>query len=81
MPEKRSYYEEAAELNGMSAVDDVSKNLSLLVCASFNENGSKMNKAKKIGIKIIEIDEWLKSLKTLPSKAEEDDDDGQLSLF
>ncbi len=81
MPQKRSYYEEAAELNGMIAADDVNKNLSLLVCASLNESGTKMNKAKKLGIKIIEIDEWLKSLKNLPSNSENDDDDGQLSLF
>ena len=40
-----------------------------------------LDKAKKLGIKIIEIDEWLKSLKNLPSNSENDDDDGQLSLF
>ena len=81
MPEKRSYYEEAAELNGMLAVDDVSKNLSLLVAASMSENGTKMAKARKLSVKIIEIDEWLKNLKHFPSKMENDDDDGQLSLF
>ncbi|MBR1967703.1 MAG: hypothetical protein IKA22_13955 [Lentisphaeria bacterium] len=81
MPEKRSYYEEAAELNGMLAVDDVNKNLSLLVAASMSENGTKMAKARKLGVKIIEIDEWLKNLKHFPSKMENDDDDGQLSLF
>ena len=81
MPQKRSYYEEAAALNGMTAVDDVSKNLSFLVCASLNENGTKMNKAKKLGVPIIEIDEWIQKLKNLPSNPEEDEDDGQLSLF
>ena len=65
----------------MIAADDVNKNLSLLVCASLNENGTKMNKARKLGIKIIEIDEWLKSLEKLPSHSGNDDDDGQLSLF
>lgn len=81
MPEKRSYYEEAAELNGMTPVDDVNKNLALLVAASLNENGTKMTKARKLGIRIVEIDEWLQNLKHLPSKANDDDDDGQLSLF
>lgn len=81
MPQKRSYYEEAAAMNGMIAVDSVTGSLSLLVCASLNEGGSKMSKAKKLGIKIVEIDGWIQNLKELPSVDIEDDDDGQLSLF
>lgn len=81
MPEKRSYYEEVAKMNGMIAVDDVNKELSVLVCASLSENSSKLNKAKKLGIKTVEIDEWLQKMNIFPSKTVEDDDDGQLSLF
>ncbi len=81
MPEKRSYYEAAAALNGMVAVDSVSSSLSMLVCASLNEKGTKMTKAAKLGIKIIEIDEWIKNLKELPPAENNDDGDEQLSLF
>lgn len=81
MPEKRSYYEEAAKLNGFLAVDDVSKNLTLLVCASLQENSSKLAKARKFDVKIMEIDEWLQGLTDLPESAEDDGFDGQLSLF
>ncbi len=83
MPEKRSYYEEAAALNGMNAVDDVNKNLSLLVCASLQENSTKLAKARKLGIAVKELDEWLSSLENLPQKTEDsaEEDDGQLSLF
>lgn len=81
MPEKRSYYEVAAALNGMVAVDSVSSSLSMLVCASLNEKGTKMTKAAKLGIKIIEIDEWIKNLKELPPSENNDDGDEQLSLF
>ena len=51
------------------------------LCKGENENGTKMNKAKKLGVPIIEIDEWIQKLKNLPSNPEDDEDDGQLSLF
>ena len=81
MPQKRSYYEEAAELNGYAPVDDVNKNLSILVCASLAENSTKLAKARKFDVKIMEIDDWLKSLDKLPEESENDEFDGQLSLF
>ena len=81
MPQKRSYYDEAAELNGLLPVDDVNKNLSLLVCASLTENSTKLAKARKFDIKIMEVDEWLASLEKLPEISEKDEFDGQLSLF
>ena len=33
-----------------------------------------MNKAKKLGVPIIEIDEWIQKLKNLPSNPEDDED-------
>ena len=62
---------------------DVNKNLSLLVCASLQENSTKLAKARKLGIAVKELDEWLSSLENLPQKTEDsaEEDDGQLSLF
>ena len=36
---------------------------------------------KKLQFRKSEIDEWIQKLKNLPSNPEEDEDDGQLSLF
>ncbi|MBR2373198.1 MAG: NAD-dependent DNA ligase LigA [Lentisphaeria bacterium] len=64
MPEKRSYYVNLAESRGHIAVDSVTKDLALLVAADLNENSSKLAKARKLGIKIISLDEFLNSAKT-----------------
>ncbi|MBR2510172.1 MAG: hypothetical protein IKB71_10565 [Lentisphaeria bacterium] len=81
MPQKRSFYEEAAKLNGMAPVDDVNKNLAILVCASLTEDSTKLTKARKFDVKIMEIDDWLQSLEKMPEDAGNDESDGQLSLF
>ncbi|MGE4301288.1 MAG: helix-hairpin-helix domain-containing protein [Victivallaceae bacterium] len=59
MPEKRSYYEELAAGLGYEAVDTVASNLALLVCDSLASASSKMQKARKLGIRIIELPEFL----------------------
>ena len=81
MPQKRAYYEQAAELNGYIPVDDVNKNLTILVCASLTEDSTKLAKARKLALKIMEIDDWLQSLEKMPEDAGNDESDGQLSLF
>lgn len=81
MPQKRAYYEQAAELNGYIPVDDVNKNLTILVCASLTEDSTKLTKARKLSLKIMEIDDWLQSLEKMPEDAGNDESDGQLSLF
>ncbi len=60
MPEQRSYYEDLARKNGYEPVDSVTKELSLLVAADTSDNSSKLQKARKAGIKILSLDEWLK---------------------
>ena len=59
MPEKRSYYEKLASEHGFTPVDDVSKELSLLVAADPAAAGGKLNKARKYGIKIVSLEEFL----------------------
>lgn len=63
MPEKRSYYENLAQKNGYEAVDNVNKELSILVVANTNEKSSKVLKADNLGIKILTLEEWLRGLK------------------
>ncbi len=59
MPEKRSYYEELAATLGYDAVDTVTSGLALLVCDSLAAGSSKMRKAGKLGIKTVELPEFL----------------------
>lgn len=59
MPEKRNYYEELAKTKGYQPVDSVSASLSLLVVADINAKSSKLDKAKKLGVEIKELKEWL----------------------
>ncbi|MBE6381146.1 MAG: hypothetical protein E7047_09490 [Lentisphaerae bacterium] len=59
MPEKRSYYEKLAESRGYAPADSVNKFLSLLVAADVNDNSSKLVKARKLGIKIVSLEEFL----------------------
>lgn len=63
MPEKRSFYEEIAKRNGMMPVDTVSKELNLLVVSEVGRKSSKVEKAEKLGIQIVELDKWLEDLK------------------
>jgi len=59
MPEKRSYYENIAKQKGYLPVDSVSKKLDLLVAADLNDNRGKLQKARKLGIKVISLDQFL----------------------
>lgn len=60
MPEKRSYYEHLAQRFGFQAVDHVTKELSLLVCDDVNSPSSKTKTAKKLGVAIMSLEDWLK---------------------
>jgi len=60
MPEKRSYYEKIAFENGYTSVDKVNKQLNTLVLADLNSNSSKAQKAHKLGINVVSLNEWLK---------------------
>ncbi len=63
MPEKRSYYEDIARKAGYEPVDSVNSSLTLLVCMDPAENSSKLQKARKSGIEIQQLDSWLAALK------------------
>ncbi len=67
MPEKRSYYEKLALDNGFEPVDSVTASLSLLVSAEDDAGSSKAQKAAKLGVRTISLEEWLASLS--PGKA------------
>ncbi len=73
MPEKRSYYERLASENNMTAVDAVTKELSLLVAADPTASGGKLDKARKFNVKIISLDDFITSIGTGSG-----DDDGDL---
>jgi len=60
MPEKRSFYEKLAANAGFEPVDAVTKDLALLVAADPAANGGKLAAARKNGIRIIALDEFLK---------------------
>ncbi len=62
MPEKRSFYEELAARHGYEAADSVTSGLSLLVTDDIESKSSKTVKAKKLGVKIMELPEFLASL-------------------
>lgn len=59
MPEKRSYYEELAKSKGFQPVDSVTKDLTLLVALDASESGGKLDKARKLNIKIEELNSWM----------------------
>jgi DNA ligase (NAD+) len=87
MPEKRSFYESMATERGYTPVDSVSGELSLLVAADTSDNSSKLKKARKSGIEIISLQEWLNTgttqkEKTSPSqKTSSKDNFNDLPLF
>jgi len=60
MPEKRDYYEKIAFERGFIPVDDVNKELSILVVADLNSESSKTKKAKKYNVEILELNHWIK---------------------
>ena len=78
MPEKRSYYEKLAAEHGFLAVDTVSRELSILVAADPAASGGKLDKARKYGVSIMALDDFLSSLnndavsQNVPAEAEQD---------
>ena len=62
MPETRSYYGELAKAVGWEPVSSVTKDLSLLVCANANSTSGKAKKARKYGVNVIGIDDFLNTL-------------------
>lgn len=72
MPEKRSYYENLANEHGYDNSDSVTSSLSVLVTAEADSTSSKAVKAAKLGVKVMTLSDWLKSLEnqTAPAPAE-----------
>lgn len=60
MPQPRSYYEDLARTKNYEPVNSVTKDLNLLVTSELDRQSSKVTKAKKLGIKIITLNEFLK---------------------
>ena len=76
MPEKRSYYENLAKANGYDSADSVTSGLSLLVTAEADSTSSKAVKAARLGVKVMTLADWLKTLngnETAPAPKAEDD--------
>lgn len=77
MPEKRSYYEKLAAAHGYEPADSVTSALSLLVTAEGDSSSSKAQKAAKLGVKVMQLNDWLASLSASkqaePSPEAEDD--------
>ncbi len=65
MPEPREYYEKIALERGYEPIDSVNKELSLLVAESPTASGGKLDKARKLNIKIISVDEWISNTQTI----------------
>lgn len=59
MEHKRSEMEDIAKSKGLIPMDHVDKNLNILVCADPDSSSSKMQKAKKLGIKIISEQDFM----------------------
>lgn len=59
MPQKRSYYEQIAEQNNMLPTSTVTKDLDLLVAADLNDNRGKLQKARTLNLKIIDLNDFL----------------------
>ena len=68
MPEKRSFYEDIARSRSWVPVDSVSKNLTCLVCADVNGNSSKLKNARKYGVKILSLTEFLQQNNAVPAE-------------
>jgi len=72
MPEKRSYYENLAREHGYEAADSVTASLSLLVTAEADSTSSKAVKAAKLGVRVMTLADWLKSLQEGPQTSEKE---------
>jgi len=62
MDKPRSHYAQLARNKGWIPVDKVSESLHLLVTENINDNTAKLMKAKKFGVSICSLGEWLKSV-------------------
>lgn len=62
MQQKRSYYVQLAFKHGIPVTENVTSSCSLLVTAEPDRVSAKITKAKKLGIPIVTIDEWLTTL-------------------
>lgn len=72
MPEKRTFYENLARQNGYAPMDSVTGKLALLVAADVNENSTKLKNARKLGIKIVSLTEFLSMVNGESGKENED---------
>jgi DNA ligase (NAD+) len=61
MPEKRSFYEKMARQVGFEPVATVNKDLALLIASNPAAGGGKLTKATKAGVKIVDLNTWLKN--------------------
>ncbi len=59
MPEKRSFYEKLASARGYTPMDSVTAKLKLLVAADVNDSSSKLKNARKLGVPVVSLDEFL----------------------
>lgn len=82
MPEQRSYYENIAVQQGYVPVDMVNSELSLLIAVDISGTSSKLDKARKLGVKIMSLDEWLLASKEKKQETKTPDEDlSDLPLF
>ena len=73
MPEKRSFYEKLARERNLRPVDSVTSSLSILVAADISGNSSKLVSARKHGVKILSLEDFIRE--TPHAAAEEKTDD------
>ncbi len=69
MPEKRGYYEDLARAAGFEPLDSVVSGLAILVAQDVSGSSSKLDKARKAGVKVMALDEWLQTLAPKPAQA------------
>ncbi|MDD3155010.1 MAG: helix-hairpin-helix domain-containing protein [Victivallaceae bacterium] len=89
MPEKRNFYAKLAEKRGYLFTDDVTSDLKILVAADPEATGGKLAKARKMGIEIASLAQWLaddkapeeKSAEPSAPQPSEKTEPEQLSLF
>ena len=84
MPEKRSFYADLAAAHQMLAVDTVTADLALLVAADPAEQSTKLDRARKLNVEIIAVEDFLRRYPPSASAAPLPEDDGgiqQLELF
>ncbi len=62
MDKPRKYYAELAEKANYVVVDTITAETTILVCQDMNSSKSKMMKANKLGIQVIQLNDFLKLL-------------------